>query len=182
MYILTLAKQTQIFLLSLGFGFILGIIYDIFRIIRLTFSKQNIKNSKPTVIVYDIIYLLLCCFLTFIFILTASLGKFRWYVIVGEILGFTVYYFSFGFIVINVSNKIIDILKRIISFIFMVIFKPVSIIYRFITKNLIKIYKFIKKIVKKISKKLKYHLKYIKYMMYNKRNISTGKAKKEGNG
>ena len=38
MYMLTIADQTRLFLLALGLGFLLGIVYDLFRVVRMAFT------------------------------------------------------------------------------------------------------------------------------------------------
>ena len=71
-YIQGLSVQTEIFLLSLGFGFLLGILYDIFRTMRLIISK-----SVTFTVIMDILYFLLCSLLIFCFNLVADSGKIR---------------------------------------------------------------------------------------------------------
>jgi len=55
MYIPTMALQTRIFLLSIGLGFLLGILYDVFYIVRLMITK-----NKYAIYIQDILYLLVC--------------------------------------------------------------------------------------------------------------------------
>ena len=40
MYMLTIADQTRLFLLALGLGFLLGIVYDLFRVVRMAFTMR----------------------------------------------------------------------------------------------------------------------------------------------
>ena len=42
MYMLTIADQTRLFLLALGLGFLLGIVYDLFRVVRMAFTLSLI--------------------------------------------------------------------------------------------------------------------------------------------
>ena len=49
-YSLSLAAQTKGFLFSLGFGFLMGAVYDMFRIVRIAISK-----GKKTQIFFDIV-------------------------------------------------------------------------------------------------------------------------------
>lgn len=116
-YILSLSTQTKSFLLSLGFGLIIGILYDLLRVIRLLFF-----SSKIALFITDFLFSLISCILTFLFCLCVSNGEVRLYIIVGEIIGFGVFYFSFGAVAVKFSektvNKILKIIKRIISFIF----------------------------------------------------------------
>ena len=54
-YSLSLASQTKGFLFSLGFGFMMGMVYDMFRLVRVSISK-----GKKIQIIFDIISLLNC--------------------------------------------------------------------------------------------------------------------------
>ena len=58
MYIDSLAYQTREFMYAYGFGFILGIVYDLTRIIRLLMYK-----GKKKVFIWDIIYAVVASFL-----------------------------------------------------------------------------------------------------------------------
>ena len=42
MYMLTIADQTRLFLLALGLGFLLGIVYDLFRVVRMAFTMRRV--------------------------------------------------------------------------------------------------------------------------------------------
>ena len=109
-YIQGIARQTEIFLYSLGFGFLLGIVYDIFRTLRLVVSR-----SKGFAFFCDLLYFAVCSFATFCFILVVDSGRVRLYVASGEILGWMIWYFSFGAIAIRATNAVVRFLRRIIS-------------------------------------------------------------------
>lgn len=162
MYIPTMALQTRIFLLSIGLGFSLGILYDFFYITRLTITK-----SKYAIYIQDILYLLSCSFVTFLFILALSSGIVRGYIIIGEFLGWIIYYFSTGFFVVSFAAKTIDKIKSFTQKIFLLIFKPFKWIFTKIFKRYKKIYMFINKKIRKINKKFKIYLKYNKTLVYN---------------
>ena len=119
LYGLSLAQQTKGFLLSLGFGFIMGIFYDLFRIIRISISK-----GRAAIIVSDILYCIFLCFSTFLFCLTVNEGEVRIYLLLGAGAGFFVYYFSLGVIVFSFSERIIGFIKKIIKAIFNIISFP----------------------------------------------------------
>jgi xanthosine utilization system XapX-like protein len=54
MYSFEQSEQLNLFLLSLGAGFVLGVVYDILRTIRLTISK-----GKTIIFIFDILYFLI---------------------------------------------------------------------------------------------------------------------------
>lgn len=116
-YILSLSTQMRSFLFSLGFGLIIGMLYDILRVIRLC-----LFFSKTAVFITDFLFSVLSAIMTFLFCLCVSNGEVRLYLVMGEIIGFSVFYFSFGAVAVRFSEKTVkkigSILKRIFSFIF----------------------------------------------------------------
>ena len=90
-YIVGMPRQTTNFLLSLGFGFCIGVLYDVVRTIRLIFG-----GGKRTVLIFDILYSAFAGLVTFIFSLVITNGMVMAYVVFGEMLGFFIYYITFG--------------------------------------------------------------------------------------
>ena len=164
MYSVPQSEQLTCFLCSLGMGFLLGILYDVLRVIRLSFTK-----SKIALIVFDILYFVLFGVLTFLFILALNKGEVRSYIIVGELIGALFYYISFGIAVIKFTDKAILVLKRIFAFIFKVITAPFRLIKRLLVFIIQPILKFFKKTEKKsvkISKKLLPKLRLYVYNLF----------------
>lgn len=157
-YIQGLSAQTEIFLLALGFGFILGILYDVFRTLRMIIS-----DSPMFTFFMDIMYFLLCTFLLFCFNLAVDSGKIRLYVLLGDVLGWMIYYFSFGEISVKVSNAAVLFVRRTVS----VVFKPFFCFFNRMKRKLRKFVLFFKKIIRKFKKKAKYDLQKHKGMVYN---------------
>ncbi|MCR4616248.1 MAG: spore cortex biosynthesis protein YabQ [Clostridiales bacterium] len=147
-YLPTIADQTKVFMLSLGMGFILGILYDIFRIIRLI-----ITDKPKAFILQDILYFVVCTLVSFLFLLSVNNGKVRSFELAGEILGWLVYYFSFGTVAIRFGNLVISAVKRFLKFVFRIFIRPITNIFSKITG-------FFKKIIKFFIKKLKFLLKF----------------------
>ena len=119
MYIDNISSQVQIFLYSVGFGFIIGLLYDILRIIRVLV----IKNSKA-ISVQDIAYFLLCAILTFIFLLVVNNGRFRFNTLVALVTGFFAYYFTVGRFFVNIAVAFFKKIEIIIILISKVITAP----------------------------------------------------------
>jgi len=107
-YLPNIAAQTRQFLLCLGFGFALGILYDLFRIIRLLTNK----TGTAALLIQDILYCLLCTGFTFFFLLSACDGALRAYAVLGEILGWLIYYVSFGTVALKSSEWLVRALRR----------------------------------------------------------------------
>lgn len=74
-YIVGMPRQTTNFLLSLGFGFCIGVLYDVVRTIRLIFG-----GGKRTVLIFDILYSAFAGLVTFIFSLVITNGMVMAYV------------------------------------------------------------------------------------------------------
>ena len=85
MYYFTL-NQTYIFAFAVYGGLIMGLIYDIMRIIRRLF-----KNNKALTLVLDIIFLIACIAIAFLVLFLAYDGRFRIFPFIGYIVGFCIY-------------------------------------------------------------------------------------------
>lgn len=154
-YIQGLNVQTEIFFYSLGFGFLLGILYDVFRTARIVISE-----SRGFVIAMDLAYFAVCSFLVFCFNLVVDNGKVRIYIIFGEILGWLIYYFSFGAVAIRVSNAVKSFFKK-------VIFSPFGKFFASIRHKNSCFAEKMQKILKKCNKKIKFCLQKHKGIVYN---------------
>ncbi len=176
MYTVPQSEQLNIFIVALGFGFLLGILYDLLRALRIAFTK-----SHGAIIAFDIIYFLLFGFLTILFIIALNKGEVRFYIIAGQVIGWLFYYFTFGIAVIKFTDFFISLLKRIFSFIYKVLTAP----FRLILKVLNSIYGKIRKLFKKSRKKSenlgKKHLPKLRLYVYNLfRIVSVDNQKKGG--
>ena len=157
-YIQGLTAQTRIFFYSLGFGFLLGIRYDVFRTLR-----KVISNSRGFVLFMDLLYFAACAFLIFCFNMVVDSGHIRIYIALGELLGWLIYYFSFGAIAIKAGNAVSALLKRF----FGIISKPIRIIIQKIAQKMKRFSNFNKKLIRKNDKKAKFILQKYKGIVYN---------------
>lgn len=161
-YSLSLAEQTKGFLLSLGFGFLMGIFYDLFRILRISITK-----SKKAVVVFDLLYCVFLGFCSYLFLLVVNEGDIRGFLLIGEGIGFAVYYFSLGVVVFRISEKIVNTIKRAFSKLFKIISFPFCWIFKKLKSLVEKFSKKCRKKGKKIKNKSKFHLKLHKHLLYN---------------
>ena len=162
LYGLSLATQTKNFLLSLGFGFIMGIFYDLFRIVRISISK-----SKIATVFSDILYCIFLGFSLMLFCLTVNEGEIRLYLLLGSLAGFFVYYFSLGVIIFSFSEKLITLIKKIIGSVFNVISYPFRFVFGKLRKLLNNLSAKSHKNTKNIKNKSKFLLKVNKLLLYN---------------
>ena len=162
MYSFEQSEQLNLFLLSLGAGFVLGVVYDILRTIRLTISK-----GKAIIFIFDILYFLIFSLATFLFFLAVNKGEFRSYMIFGEILGFLFYYISFGIAAKSFTDVFVKVIHKIFSFLFKIILAPFKAIFRVFSQIKAKISQIFKKLSKKYEKNRKKHLPKLRLYVYN---------------
>jgi spore cortex biosynthesis protein YabQ len=148
--------------MSLGFGFVVGIIYDAFRLVRVCLSK-----GKRLQIVFDVIFCVFLAFITFLFFMSVNEGEFRIYLLLGEAVGFSVYSLSIGIVVFTYGELWIDWLKTYFSKFLHMVFSPFKRLLKRIFSSIGKLMKKFKKRDKNIENKSKIHLKLNKHLLYN---------------
>ena len=153
-YSLSLASQTKGFLFSLGFGFLMGAVYDTFKLLRISISKGKLLQ-----ILFDVVYCILLAFLTFIFFITINEGEIRLYLLLGEAIGFVVYSLSTGAIIFAFGEKWIEKFKQFFRFLLTPFRKIYKKLHGILAKAL--------KTRKKHKNKSKRHLKLNKHLLYN---------------
>lgn len=116
MFGIELKLQIYIFIKSIGVGFSIGILYNLFMCLRTVFFK-----NRFVIIVEDILFFVIACLITFLFILDANFGAGRFYIFAGELIGFVLYYIFpaqlFNLIFTKIFEKSIGIIKRFFFFI-----------------------------------------------------------------
>ncbi len=91
MYLDTIAEQSRVFFYSLGMGFLLGVIYDIFEFIGFLLPRK-----RMFIIPRDVIFMVTSAFLMFLFSLSVNNGSFKFHIYTGAIAGFFICFFSLG--------------------------------------------------------------------------------------
>lgn len=162
MYSVPQNEQFTIFLCSLGLGFLLGILYDVLRALRLSLTK-----SKPAVVIFDLLYFLMFAFCTFIFILALNKGEVRFYIIAGELIGAVFYYISFGIAVIKITDRAVALLRKFYALLFKVISAPFRLLKHIFSPLPGKIKKLFEKSEKKSCKMRKKLLPKARLYVYN---------------
>ena len=110
--------QSQAFLYSLLFGVGLGMLYGVFKFIRVAFL-----STKTAVIIADIFFMLIASIALFLYSLAMLYGYVRIYIVFGALCGFLAYRFSLG---------------KLISRIYCPIINAINVIIQKITKKLLK--------------------------------------------
>jgi spore cortex biosynthesis protein YabQ len=82
-----LQRQVYVFAVTLAAGMILGILYDIYRVLRQKFRPQRIMTGLS-----DLLYWLSATLVVFLALVASNWGELRFYVYLGLVGGVGVYY------------------------------------------------------------------------------------------
>lgn len=108
-----IASETITFFKSVLFGAAMAIIYDFFRVLRITFP-----HNKILVFFEDILYFTFFTLANCIFILVIHDGYLRAFLIVGELLGMIMYFFTVSMLMIKALKWIISRIKDTLALVF----------------------------------------------------------------
>lgn len=139
-------NQAYLFLVFTINGIIIGLLFDIFRILRRSF-----KTSDIVTYLQDILFWVLTGFILLYSIFTFSNGEIRFYMFLGVFLGCLIYMLIFSKYFININVKIILILKKVIGKILSIIIFPIKMTIKFIKKIFFKPINFVTINIKKFK-------------------------------
>lgn len=125
-------EQLYSFAIFILVGFLIGLLFDMFRISRRTFKTSDILTALE-----DILFWILTGLLIIFSIFKFNNGDIRVYIILAIFIGITLYMLVFSKIVINSLVKIVTIIKKIVSHIIKILLYPINLIIKvlkFITK------------------------------------------------
>jgi len=134
MFEISLTDEFYIFLISINYGLIIGLIYDLYRVLRYYSKPKQIKSFIEDLLLWIIISIIF-----FIFLFRNTDGVIRGFVVLGFIVGFVFY-------IKIISKYNFPLLIKIFRLIFSVFNEIIHIIiYPYIVLK-----KFLKKVIKKI--------------------------------
>ncbi|MCI8654960.1 MAG: spore cortex biosynthesis protein YabQ [Clostridia bacterium] len=154
-------SQANLFLIFTLDGILIGVLFDIFRILRKSFKTADIVTY-----IEDTIFWLLTGGIVLYSIFVFNNGEIRLFMFIGILLGVSFYLLLFSRYVIKVSVTIINTLKNIIMWIYKTIMTPIKFIYKIMERpikivviNLSKIFRHTqtKNNSKTTKKKIKFH-------------------------
>ena len=155
-------NQLELFLIFITNGIIIGILFDIFRVLRKTFKTNDIVTYLE-----DILFWILTGIIVLYSIFTFNNGEIRLFMFLAIFIGSIIYLFLFSSYFIKINVTILNILKNIIlkimkiigipfkyicMFIRKIFFKPISFIIINLRKNSTNLYKHFIKNIKKPKK------------------------------
>lgn len=132
------SNQAYLFYIFTLTGIIIGLVFDIFRILRKSFKTTDILTY-----IQDSIFWIITGSILIYTIFKFNNGELRSYVFWGIIVGLTIYFLLFSKVFIKVNVKIIQIIKKIFQITIKLILYPLKIIFGFIRKTLLKPISFI---------------------------------------
>ena len=146
-------NQANLFLIFVINGAIIGLVFDIFRILRKSF-----KTSDIITIIEDILFWIITGIIILYSIFIFNDGEIRFFMFIGILLGVMLYMLILSQHIIKISVRIILTIKRILTFIFKILISPIQAIYKIIKKILKKPILFcfinIKKTIRQICTKI----------------------------
>lgn len=101
-------KQAYLFLVFAINGIFIGLLFDIFRILR-----KGFKTSDIITYIQDILFWILTGFILLYSVFTFSNGEVRFYMFLGVFLGCLIYMLMFSKYFVNINVKIILRIKNI---------------------------------------------------------------------
>lgn len=149
-----LINQTSLFLIFTIDGVLIGIIFDIFRILR-----KTIKTSDFVTYIEDFLFWIITSSILFYSIFTYNNGELRFFMFLAVILGFAVYLCTISSYLIKINVKIINAIKRILYKLFEIIYKPLIKTFKILKKIIFKPILFVIINIRKNMKNIKNRLK-----------------------
>lgn len=161
--------QNQIYAFAIFIlnGFLIGLLFDIFRILR-----KTIKTPDFITYIEDIIFWILSGLSLLYSIFRFNNGELRVFIFLGVFFGTAIYMLIFSKILINTSITIINIIKKTFT---ILIINPIIFVIKILKKV---IYKPIQFILVKVAKLCKKFMSFFRNKLKNMLNINK-KFKKE---
>lgn len=106
----TAGEQSLLFLASVAVGCGLGPLYDVFRAFRLLMPHRRIFVALE-----DIGFITIWALVLVTFSLEWGRGEVRGYYFLGNLLGFILYFFTLGNIILGILRKVLGLLGKILG-------------------------------------------------------------------
>lgn len=151
-------NQAYLFIIFILNGFLIGLLFDIFRILRKSFKTVDFITYLE-----DICFWIITGFIILYSIFKFNNGELRGFIFIGIFCGVLTYMLIFSKIFIKLNLSIINFLKKVIYFVIIV---PVLFISKFLKKIIFKPISFL---IINISKSLSNFILKIKNLFFNKK-------------
>lgn len=150
MWEINVTNQIITFVLSLCLGASICMLYDIIRALH----KAGL-NSFFAVFFTDIIFWIICAFLTFIFLISRTNGEIRGYVLCGELLGFAAVRVTASKIIYWLLSRLFTLVVKLKKYAYNKINTLMTVLWNVLSNNMkLFLHKF-KTVLKRVKKLLK---------------------------
>ena len=132
-----MSRQSMLFISTVGAGAAIGVLYDVFRVLRKTAPHKN-----PFVQLEDLLFWLITTLLMFYFMLNTHYGEIRFYSIMGTALGMITYFATLSPWVVKIAVALVEFIKQVVATAVKIILLPINILLRLLippVKKLIRI-------------------------------------------
>lgn len=144
-----ITNQAYLFLIFVINGLLIGLLFDFFRILRLSFKTRDFVTY-----IEDIIFWIITGIIVLYSIFIFNNGEIRFFMFLGIALGAFLYMTLFSSYIISVSVHIIKFFKKIFGFILKVFVIPFSFVFKILKKIFIRPISFVTINIRKISTNL----------------------------
>lgn len=152
------ANQAYLFSLFILNGILIGIVFDIFRILRKSF-----KTTDFITYIEDTLFWIASGIITIYFLFVFNNGEIRFYIFIGIFLGVALYILSISKYFIKINVKLIALLKNLLEKFLCVILYPIKLILKILKRTFLRPISFVfinlRKITTKTATKVKNNLK-----------------------
>ncbi len=118
-------NQTNLFLIFIVNGIIIGLLFDFFRVLRITFKTNDFITYAE-----DILFWILTGAIILYSIFTFNNGEIRLFLFLGILLGCICYMLTLSSYIIKTNTTIINFLKKIITKILNIILFPIKCVIK----------------------------------------------------
>jgi len=155
--IVSLSGQAISFLVSALGGFILGVVYDIFRVFR-----RIVRHKTAFTTVTDAVFWIISTLLMFYILLYINSGQFRGYFVLGAVLGCVIYLCTLSPLFIKLSLAVLYKIKRLILIVTEAVTAPFRWLYNLLRPKAAFIYRTSRRKGRDIKRGLQYSGRYVR--------------------
>lgn len=143
-----ITNQAYLFLIFVMNGLLIGFLFDVFRILRISFKTKDFVTY-----IEDIIFWIITGAIILYSVFVFNNGEIRLFLFLGIAIGVILYMFMFSTYIVKFNVYMIGIIKKIFNYILIIIKIPFELIIKLLKKILFKPISFITINVKKTSVK-----------------------------
>lgn len=149
--------QSVLFAVFFAVGMVCALVFDTFRV-----SERFVRSAFFVSILKDILFWLVVTVLMFAICLKFNNGEIRFFMFVGVFAGALTYFNTLSKYVLNALYFVINFFKKIITFVFKILFMPLKFILKLVNKPVFIALSFSKRSIINFGKKVRFKFKIFK--------------------